>query len=509
MAWSSTFVDALSSRRRDVRYVLERVEVFEEPGSAWSVGSHAALGCSETRIGLQGVDVQGATLDPRGWSSTIGAWSVNVVGEIKHLLAAVTKGTIVALKVGFDGARVSEFQTVAIGQVRNLRGRAPVWTLDVLDFYSACRTRLTTDYSFVKLFGTTGFTATITNTAYDPASSTYVEVDDNLQFERESGGTGAIKITSSGGGDPFYVTYTGTTTSPYKFTGISTTDLYGTARVAAPIGSTVNEVAFLKGHPLDLARKLLCSGSGTGSYSTLPEHWGVAIPDHLVDHDDVDVWKTVVKVGSGSYEWEYVQEGSEADAYSFLSGLLAAAGLFLTVRQGLLTVRAGQATVGATPYHSGIEVTDAEIESVGEYEAWDAGHDPEYANCYAVGGTQSRVSTSSHAATLPFEQTLTYDVSDRVWSNEAAVLDEMLARLTESAKRVPERLSLRCAGLRLAQLAPGDVVDLTTKQAYSRRDGADGFDGRRALVTEVSPSWSGGTVTVGLLVYPETEDEFA
>lgn len=507
MAWSASFLDALSSRRRGLRYVLERVEVHEEPGSAWSVGSHSSLGCSETRIGLRGVEVQGATLSPRGWSSTIGAFSVVIVGEIKHLLAAITKGTVVALKVGFEGMNVWDFETVAIGQVRNLRGTPPYWTLEVLDFYSACRSRLTNDYNFVRLFSTVGNTAAITNTAYDPASSTYVEVDDNMQFDLESGGTGAIKITASGS-DPFYVTYTGKTMSPYKFTGISTSDKYGTTRVAAPIGSTVNEVAYLRGHPLDLARKLLISGSGTGTYSTLPDYWGFAIPTNLVDHDDIDNWKDVAKVGSGSYEWEYLKETSESDAYSFLSSFLASAGLFLTVRQGMLTVRAGQDTASAT-FHSGIEVTDADIESVEEYEAWDNGHSQEYANCYAVGATQSRVSTSSRAATLPSEQTLTYDVSDRVWSNEAAILDEMLGRLTESAKRVPERLSLRCAGLRLAQLAPGDVVDLTTTKAYSRRDGADGFDGRRALVTEVSPSWAGGVVTLGLLVYPESEDEHA
>jgi hypothetical protein len=111
-------------------------------------------------------------------------------------------------------------------------------------------------------------------------------------------------------------------------------------------------------------------------------------------------------------------------------------------------------------------------------------------------------------ATLPADFDLTYTLP-AVWSNGTAICTEVHDRVAESFYRVPERMVLACAGLRLAQLAPGDVVDLTTKRFPSRRDGLDGFAGRRVLVDEVSPDWDRGTVRVGLLVYPESEDAFA
>lgn len=502
MGWGATFLTALESRRRAPRYLLEVIQIYQEPGAAWSCGSVPGLG-SDTRLGVKEVSVQGATLEPRGWRTTTGAFSVALVGEISGFLSHITRGTICALKVGFDGMMLSDFQTVALGQFRNLRGRPPLWTAEFLDFYSALRQRLQRAYSVSYLFDGVGTTTTVA-TAYAPGATT-LEVASTTGFDRETSGTGALKITPSSG-DPFYLTYTGTASGPTRFTGVSAAGQMGTTAVAASVGDTVTEAAYLLGHPLDIVRKLLCSkNAGNGVYDTLPAYWGLAILDNLVDHADIADQKTRMALASGSYSWEYAVETSIEDAYSWLLSFLAPAGLFLTTRQGLLTCRAGIASATASPL---LALTDEDIGAVEDYEAFDAGHSEEYHGVVVTHGSGAVSSYSTNVATLPYAVTLEYDLSDRVFSNGTVIGNEVLARLGESGKRIPERLTLQCAGLRLAQLSVGDVVTVTTRQAFCRESGS-AFEERRALVVEASPQWSQGVVRLSLLVYPETEDVFA
>ena len=150
-----------------------------------------------------------------------------------------------------------------------------------------------------------------------------------------------------------------------------------------------------------------------------------------------------------------------------------------------------------------------DIAEVVSYEAYDYRHNPEYARVYIATGSGGNTSTSSRHATLPARGSLDYDLSDRVWTNEAAIQDDAIGRLAESAERIPERLVLRCKGRRLSQLAPGDIVTLTTTRTHSRRDGSAGWSGRSVMVDQVACDWEGGTVEIGLLVYPESSDVFA
>ena len=178
----------------------------------------------------------------------------------------------------------------------------------------------------------------------------------------------------------------------------------------------------------------------------------------------------------------------------------------MAVRQGRLAIRAAQLTyayVGV--YHSGITITDDDIVTVDDYDAWDPEHDPEYGgvDCTAFGVTV--YSTSYVPQTSPHLPLLSYDVSDRVFANTTAIADDVATRCSESGTRVPERITLTCGGLRLTQLAVGDLVDLTTTRVYSRTGGSAGFKERQSLVVGVHPSWCGSTTQVVLLIYPVGE----
>lgn len=508
MAWRTPFLTALGATTRAPRFYVETLQVYREPGAAYRVASHLGLGADAVLIGTSSdggplVSVQGASLSPRGWKTTIGAFSVGIVGDIAEIHKRWTRGTVLVLYAGFDGMLPEDFEPIGIGQYQNVRGTAPLWTLECWNIDAALRQRLDTSLSIVKAFSL--LTSAYLDAAYSVGDTT-ITVVSTSGFTYETGGSGVIKVGE------FYLTYTGTTST--TFTGVSALGKFGTTATSASSGDVVYQIGYLAGHPLDIARKLLCSRDATnGSYDVLPARWGLALTDNLVDHDDINHYRDdVLAVASGSYSWDVLIEAPLEDALSSLSGLLNSAGMFLTVRQGLITVRAGQDTIEAV-YLASVEITDADIDTVESYEAFDYTHSPEYQNVRIRAWSASPSSASSPdseaVATFPADITIEYDLTDRLFTNFTAIADEMISRLEESARRIPERLSLRCAGLRLAQLAPGDVVDFTCTRTHSRHDGALGWDGRRALVVEVSPNWTGGTVRVGLLVYPESGDEFA
>lgn len=509
MMWSAAFIEGLSRRAGSIRYILERVAVYNEPGDTWSIASHPGLGAA-VRIG--GVTVQGATLTPRTWASSVGVFYVTLVGDDLRACQKITRGTIVALKAGFEGMAAADFQRIAIGQVRDLRGAPRQYRLEVLDLYSACRQRLDPGWGLPQLFSGVN-ASTELFLAYTPGDTT-LTVTTTAGFSKEIGstGTGAIKITPAGGADPFYLTYTGTTAT--TFTGLSAAGQMGTSEVFSGVGSTVEEVAYLHGHPIDIARRVLASRGavGNGAYDDYPTDWGLGVLDDLLDHEDMTHYKTTVMgLSSGSYEWEYPQAEPVTNALEWLASLLRPAGLFVTVRQGALTVRAVQNSTG--PYHSGITITNADISMVQDYSAWDLAHSPEYHAVSVTGasdsdGTDLVSGSYPDAATLPAGLEALYIVMDDRYFNTGACT-EVLARLEESATRVPERMTLICAGLRMAQLAPGDLVTLDTDRVYSRRDGAAGFVDRPAVVYEVSPNWDQASVRLVLVVYPESEEQFA
>ena len=189
--------------------------------------------------------------------------------------------------------------------------------------------------------------------------------------------------------------------------------------------------------------------------------------------------------------------------------------MFLTIRQGDITIRAIQDSSTPTIL-SGIHITDSEIASIESYSAFDQEHSPEY-DFVQINSTDGTTSPGSpvetpgnreEPATLPSELVYTYDLTDWVWSNNDNIAANILNRVSEACCRVPESLVLRCAGLRLAQLAPGDIVTLTTTRTQSRRNGRDGWQGEAAVVIEVSTDWNQGSVRLRLLVYPPTGEQF-
>jgi hypothetical protein len=523
MSWSAAFVEQLESRARSPVFIVEVIQVADAPfAGSVTLCTHPGFFTDYTNLALRGISTQGQQLTPGSWSTSAGAFSFTVVGDPAPVFEYLTRGSMVRLLMGFPGWQPADFQPIAVGMVRNIRGAPPAWTVECWDIFSALKTRLSTTASRLGLFYNIGATTTLSS-SYSIGDGS-ITVASTTGFDRENAGIGIAKVTPDSG-TPFYLRWSAMTATVFTISG-SGTEHFGTTRAAAASGKSVTEVAYLSGHPIDIARKVLASKgvTGNGAYDLYPIDWGFGLPDYLLDHDDMDNWRDlVVTIPSGSYIAEFLVEARQDDAIGWLTDWLAKFGLFFRMRQGHLSIGAAQSYgSGAYPYRSSLILTDEDIageEGAIQYEAFDSDVSTEYGNVQVFtkrhDGTTSSDTTAEDPATLPATSTLQNDLNGYVWglgsTGADAITTEVMGRISEAALRVPERFVVRCAGLRMAQLAPGDafVVNSTRFVGRSGWYGSASALGRAALVQAVTPDWVRGTVELSLLVYPTTSAAFA
>lgn len=503
MTWDASFTAALGGRSVAPIFFVERVALRYEPGGVWAAASHPGYGL-EAAIVAQSLQVGGGTLTPVDWGTTIGEWSFSVqTTDPAALFAALKRGAAVRAWVAVsDGGAVTDPQPVALGVVADIVGTRGAWTVRCLDVGALLRARLDPRAGGLQLFADVGAATTLSN-SYTPGA-THLDVVSTAGFEKETGGAGVVRVTPHSG-SPFYLTWTSLGTVPVRVMGLSAAAVNGTTAVTANTGSTVECLIWLAGHPLDIARKVLTStGMGTnGPWDTLPASWGIGLPYAQIDDADTSAQAAgVVKCSAGvPYAWTYVQDEAVDDAWSWLTGFLASAAAWPTMRQGLVTLRGWQrAPLRSVDYAASI--TDDDLFEVEDWSAYDSDHPTEYqmVSVTASGAVSSGALTV--AGTMPAQRTLFLDISDRAFTAPGNHADDILDRVTVPATVIPERVEVR-ASLRLAGLCPGDRVRLTTSQCASRAHGADGFLGDEAHVVQVATAWDSGYTRLVLLIYTE------
>ena len=220
-----------------------------------------------------------------------------------------------------------------------------------------------------------------------------------------------------------------------------------------------------------------------------------------------------MKVSSGSYTWEWPQVGAVDDGIGWLASWLGEAGIFMTMRQGRVTVRGLQAASTPIGARSVADIVDADIVAIVAHEWFASTASTEYAQtrvfAYSAGLTSSLSTGTTDVYQRPSGEIRDWDASDRVFTNDALVRAEVLNRVYEVGERTPELLVVVTAGLRFAGLAPGDIVTVTCARVHSRIDGRGGFDRRACYVVKVSSDWTSPSVQVGLLAYPSAGDLWA
>ena len=490
MAWASKFSYALSLTPARPQFRFETLDLGTGAGNTPGSPSATNLisGFSSTSAGVQ----------PLSWQATAGGFNVTIPTEDPGMLLQYLKrGALCRVRAAMGSTSSDQWQTVALGRILDVNGLAPEIQVQCIDLLQSLGSRLTTTPAELPLFANAGSTTTLT--ADYTAGSSSISVASSTAFVKETGGNGLLQITPTSG-DPFFLTWSNKTASSFT---ISTSAILGTTAVDAVSGDTVTHLPYLVDHPLKIARKVLTStGSGTnGSFDTLPKGWGYGLPADFFDANDSAINVSASAPSSGTGSWQVYVTDSQDDGGSWLRGILSPAGMWLTMRQGMITARAAFSVY--TPpanLQPEITITDDDISAVSSHSRFDTSQAAQGAGIRVVGPTSSQTSKRSSIATLPAVEVIEQSLPWLARSNEAQQLESVRSRLLNWAASVPERISIVCSGLRLAGLAPGDLVQVTSRLLVGRIEGQHGFFRlRRAFVANVAIDWLGNTVRLELL----------
>lgn len=496
MGWSPAFVRAIEDGVTAPRYLLEVLHSDGfRPLDYLTLSSHDESG--QWAQVIQGTGTGSAAMTHVGdWSSTMSELRINVVwfADIRNQIA---RGTIVQLKMGFAGWSTGDFQPIFTGHVQSItRLPGEQWSISIRSIVASLSTRLTQLQNEGSLFHTLPYATSIATANYTAGDAT-LNVGATASAERETGGQYLIRITPSTAGlDPFYLFASGKTAT--TFTGCSALGQLGTLAVSSLIGDTVEALALIQDHPIDAIRKIVCStGAGTnGAFDTLPDSWGIGIPDAAWDHDDAEWTKVLVApVGVPDAAWDLFADAPAEDALSWLIGVMAPAGLFFTMHQGRLTIRGGSTQSQHRSVTGGM-ITDNDIVSIDRYDTWDPASPIEYSEVTASTVSGSGVSLSSldsRPSGSNVELSLPY-----ITGNQSGWRDNVLERLAGWYTHVPEVLDITCVGWRLATMAPGDHVVLRSKMWLPR----DGMDPGFLVLLSVDPDWFGATTRLRAAYLP-------
>ena len=521
MGWSTAFTSRLGGFRRDAIYRLVvhtgySTTGFDSgqspPGGSFVVCSAEGYGASRDGIGEalkigQRIRVDGSRVTPIAWTSSVGGFSVELVGHIGAFRRKCPRGALVSLEMGFVGWDVSQFERIALGRFRMCRsegyGAAVRHTAQFDGLQGILQNRIAEDYTKAGLFNLAGSGSTLSSTYNGTAGSLQVASASN--FERETGSSGVLKITPASGSDSYFVKWTNL--SGTTFTISPSTELFNTARSAAASGSSVVNTPYLSGHPIDILLSILISGNGTAStHNSYPDLWGYRIPLDLVDIGDAQHWRDQLTTTSG-YAWEYLVEETQDNAWSWLSGLLSRDGIWPVLRQGQITARYIQ------PLHSPyilptVSIHDEDLVGNWTLTDWDPDQPTEYSqltvsnrNGHTTSDTEdSSIAYDTLVQSLPLKKRLDIDITDRVWDNATgdAMRPVMIDRHKRFAFRVGEVLTLPLR-LNFAQLCPGDLVLVTLPQIFGRCDETSaGYLDQPCIVTAVQADYGEGVATITL-----------
>lgn len=540
MTWPASFREKLYSGG-----VVRLAAIFEVVlplsgegvGTPWWAASDPRLGADGTLIlgvlpgGLgTGIQIGPCSVEPQTWGYQEGAWSCSihlpdgagrqVAGPLGGALLstrggwgkaaeALRRGALCRLLIGEVGWARDQYQPLRIGRVQGVRVAHPdLLRVEAWDLATALRSRLSTlstasgdEDKQLLFYGST--TSTTLSSGYTVGNTT-LNVTATTPFNRETGGSGAVRITRASGAS-FYLTYTGTGAG--TLTGVSTTGQFGSTATVAGSGAIVQAIPLLAGHPVEISRKLLTStGLGTnGGRDTYPAAWAWGLDEAWVAGEDMRQLQALLQPSAGVYTWNALSDSAQEDALGWWSSYLSAAGLWPCTRQGKIVLRAARdPNTASALLAEAITDADALQDSLPEVQWWPSEVPTSYTRL-SVAGVGSPVVSSSNVAALPASGTWSADLSDvlRGVAADSAIRTEVEGRLAPWLHLVPEVISLEVTGIR--GYAPGDVLPLSLSGVRGRLRGTQrGYRDRPVMVLEESPDLSRNTTRLRLAALPSS-----
>lgn len=456
-------------------------------------------------------------IDPGNWNPTHGAWSVDMVigiDGVASIANVFSRGRPVQLYLGFPGLSWYDFQPIALGAVENIETTGPDTvriTIGGLGQLMGSRLDRTGGESAL-FYNLPTSTTTIATADFTAGVSATLEVADSTGAERQTGGEYLILVTPDSG-DPFFLTANALASDVFTLTAAS--GRLNTTAKDASIGNEVVIYAYVgQEHPVDIVLKVLTStGTGiNGAYDTLPKSWGLGIPASMVDFIDAGRARAAMQPSSGAWSGALVHAAAEEDPGAFLATWMARMGMWVTVRQGQITIRAAEYPVGASQtfvFDIGGFI-DIREDAIGEHNLYHPAYSGEYSVATFIDAAPTATASiiETPTETNPNLGTRTYD-GIPVYSNESQVLIETSRRMGYWAVRIPERMTIILTGLTTMQVSSGEIVLLTTDRRAGRMTGTPARDGfyksRPVLVEEVEPAVIDGdlSVRVSIAILPQ------
>ncbi len=516
MPWSSGFIAALASSNR-TRFVLRKVSSFTLlPGIGTDL-ARSDVGTGYTAISPgTAIALSSQSLSIPSFAVSSSSWRVALAGIEGGQWAskALKRGAACEVRAVLSGAFPGE--RIILGQSRDVSGVGPQSIVSGWGALSLAisrpQARVSPNQNDAMLFANCQEDANALQLshAFNFGHDTTLQFASAPPFQRETSRTGAVLITPTSG-DPYIVTFTGV--SGNDLTGVSTTAEFGTTGTSANAGDLVQEVCWIDRHPVDMARRILVStGTGSnGAYDTLPESWGLAIPQDLIDIQGfTDVSTTLnVALASGTHIVRTVATSPQGPALQWLQSELNRYGLWLCARQGQITIRC------ALDYwrHRPAPVMQLDsnnlLQVLPNRQNYDPGQQTESRFYTVRGQTLSDWGAIDEAPkTRPVLSTIAdgpiIDGYPNVYQNQANINLSIAQRVGPWHTRIHSVIEVQ-ATLQAAQLCVGDWVDLrhrglwdhTTIPIPTRRP---------AMVTGVSCDWSAGTTTLRLHVMHSSSD---
>jgi len=491
-----------------MRFVLESISEFPYGTStgrslrltSWKTPGYHSL------IANTGHQVSPGGVQPLSWSTRFGQLSVACVPD-EAILRRARMGLFVQFSVGFwpHMTEPSEYFPVFVGRIRGLRRKGGVYIIDIVELPGTLSSRFDTGSITAHALFHDGATTTVASNY--TAGDSVLYVTDFSGFRKDTAGLYLLRVTNDSGGT-FYVTAGAKVTGggPTYYFNSLTVNKFGTADANASAGNLVEEIAYMKDHPVDVVLAILTStGTGlNGSHDQLPASWGFGIPARYIDYAASNETRLRTRPASGSSSWDVFWE-EQANPLSWMESWLQPAGFFLSMRHGKVAVCSVPSvpmafTLGDVRYQSGGDIIE-----VRRHEAIAGNWQGEHTSCKVISGSGSTIYAETNKL-LPSLGVKTLTCS-YVWTNESAWRTEISNRMGPWYCRVPELIELVTAGWLSGETAPGSIVALNT-DIIKRRDKAayQGALSDPLFVVESQPDWFGATSSLVMLGLPGTNE---
>jgi len=506
MTWTGDFQDKLNATGPfEPIIILHVMKWAGTPGREFKAASHPGYNYPEI-IGPS-VALTGSSISPTSWTFTHGTCSLDIItDDISQLTEYAKRGAICQILMGFTEWDEADFQPIFVGKVQNIRGRNPNYSLDLWSGTSLLSTRLNVgSFSVFSanrqniFYNVKSSQRTTLTSAYSTSDNT-LDVADASKLEMPSASSTypGVVYVDNGSDDPFYLTYTGKSSN--QLTGVTTSDILGTTRAASGTSSTkVYNAAYLAGNPFEILLRILTSGSGPSSpYDVYPDSFGYGLPYSLTDPADMfNVFAAMASAAGGiTYQLAYAQSVEVGDSWAWVREFFRDIGLVVVQRHGRLTYRPIQDPNNPL-LESGISITDHDIMEVLDFGAYHPDTPAEYQRVRVAVSGISVSTTMRPPETAPMADQILFDNTDKVFASGTAIANEIKSRVQCWGPNVPEYVTLRCAGVRLAVLAPLDIVKVSSSLIGKGRidqTKVQGYQDQACMVLRVSPDFYLGQV---------------